>query len=81
MAQVTPIARHLQLQFQNGTTASGLPRLRNRNYPHVSPAAADDDVLAVGQALANLASEPVYAIARVDQAGLAPSGASSTAKA
>lgn len=73
MAQVTPISRNLQLQFENGTTASGLPKLKNKNYAHVLPSAADDDVLAVGQAIAGLTADALYTIARVDQAGLAAS--------
>lgn len=71
MTTVTPLSRHLQLQFQNGTTAAGRPKLKNHNYAHVSPNASDDDVLAVGQALAGLCADAVYQIARVDQNGLA----------
>ncbi|MCL6636583.1 MAG: DUF1659 domain-containing protein [Alicyclobacillus sp.] len=71
MALVTPVSRHLQLQFQAGTSANGQPKLQNRNFAHVSPAAADDDVLAVGQALAALCAQPLYAVTRVDQSSLA----------
>jgi len=70
MAQVTPISRHLQLQFQVGTTTSGAPKLKSQNYPHVSPIALDDDILAVGQAIAGLFNETLYEVARVDQSGL-----------
>jgi len=73
MATVTPITRHLQLQFQVGTTAKGDPKLQNRNFAHVSPSASDDDLLAVGQALATLIDETLFQIARVDQNGLAAS--------
>jgi hypothetical protein len=67
MAQVTPLSRHLQLQFEVGTNADGTPKIQSRNFAHVSPNASDDDVLAVGQALAALFSDPLYAVARVDQ--------------
>lgn len=71
MATATPISRHLQLQFQVGTTASGLPKLQARNFAHVSPAALDDDVLAVGQALGALFPDALHGVNRVDQTGLA----------
>ena len=73
MAQVTPVSRHLQLLFQVGTTTSGAPKLQNRNYVNVAPTALDDDVLAVGQALAALFSDTLYGVARVDQSSIAPS--------
>ncbi|MCL6594175.1 MAG: DUF1659 domain-containing protein [Alicyclobacillus sp.] len=79
MALVTPISRHLQLQFQAGTSVNGQPKLQNRNFAHVSPAAADDDVLAVGQALAALCAQPLYAVTRVDQSSLAASTGAPTA--
>ncbi|KPV44992.1 DUF1659 domain-containing protein [Alicyclobacillus ferrooxydans] len=78
MAQVTPISRHLQLQFQVGTTASGAPKLLNRNYANVLPSAADDDVLAVGQALAGLFADSLYQVTRVDQNGLSSTAATTT---
>ncbi len=71
MAQVTPLSRHLQLQFQIGTTSKGLPKLRNRNYTHVSSSISDDDLLAVGQALGGLFADPLYQVTRVDQNGIA----------
>jgi hypothetical protein len=78
MAQVTQLSRHLQLQFQVGTTGQGLPKIKNLNYTHVSPVISDDDLLAVGQALAALFADPIYQIARVDQDGLAASSSPST---
>ncbi|SFU97543.1 DUF1659 domain-containing protein [Alicyclobacillus macrosporangiidus] len=72
MAQVTPQSCHLQLQFQVGTTVSGMPRIQNRNFTNVSPAASDDDLLAVGQALAALFDLPLHAIARVHQDAIEP---------
>lgn len=79
MAQVTPISRVLQLQFQVGTTADGRPKLQNRNYSHISVNVTDDDVLAVGQALAGLSADPIFQIARIDAAGLAATQAGTTA--
>ncbi len=70
MATVTALSRHLQLQFQNGTTATGQPKVKNQTYANVSPTSADDDVLAVGQALAGLSSQTLLGIARLDQNGL-----------
>lgn len=78
MAQVTPISRVLQLQFQVGTTTDGRPKLQNRNYSHVSVNASDDDVLAVGQALADLAADALFQVARIDAAGLAASPTTTT---
>jgi hypothetical protein len=70
MAQVAPISRHLQLQLQVGTLTDGSPKIANHNYAYVLPTASDDDVLAVGEALAGLFSEPLVQVARVDQAAL-----------
>lgn len=75
MATVTALARHLQLQFQNGATVSGQPKVKNQSYGNVSPTAADDDILAVGQALAGLSSQTLLGIARLDQDALAPATA------
>lgn len=71
MAQVTPLSRHLQLQLEVGTNVDGSAKVQNHNFMHVSPSASDDDILAVGQALAGLFSDPLYAVARVDQDALA----------
>jgi len=79
MAQVTPMSRNLQLQFQVGTLSSGLPKLQNRNYPHVSPTAADDDILAIGQALGGLFAETLYQVARVDADELTAATTTTTA--
>ncbi|QSO51743.1 DUF1659 domain-containing protein [Alicyclobacillus curvatus] len=78
MAQVTPISRHLQLQFQIGTTASGAAKLQSRNYANVSPSASDDDVLTVGQALAGLFADSLYQVTRVDASELSASATTTT---
>lgn len=70
MAQATPMSRRLLLQFQVGTTASGLPKIVGHNFANVSPQALDDDLLAVGQALSALFSDPLHEVVRVDQTGI-----------
>lgn len=62
--------RRLQLQFQVGTTTTGRPKLKNHYLAHINPAAADADVLAVGQALAPLFADPLYQIGLADQSTL-----------
>ncbi|MCL6454097.1 MAG: DUF1659 domain-containing protein [Alicyclobacillus sp.] len=71
MAQVTPLSRSLQLQFQIGTLQNGMPQVQNRTFKYLSPSASDDDILAVGQALAGLFADTLVQVARVDQDGIA----------
>ncbi|MFD1673635.1 DUF1659 domain-containing protein [Alicyclobacillus fodiniaquatilis] len=66
MAQTTPASRVLQIQLQSGTLANGEPKVQKQNFANVVTDAADDDLLAVGQAIAALFSEPLIQIARVD---------------
>ncbi|WP_067625666.1 DUF1659 domain-containing protein [Alicyclobacillus acidiphilus] len=75
MANGTAIGTTLQIQTQNGTKASGEPKISNHNFPNVSASASSDDVLAVGQALAALIGEPLVQIVRVDQTALTTSTA------
>lgn len=58
----------LQLQTQSGTRADGQPKLKVHKFNHVSPQAADHDLLAVGLALAQLIDEPLVQVERVDVA-------------
>lgn len=85
MANSTVIGTTLQLQTQNGTKANGDPKISNHNFPNVSPSASNDDILAVGQAIAALIGESLVQIVRVDQTALtsdsAPSTSSGTASA
>lgn len=71
MAQATPVNRTLQIQTQAGTLANGQPKVQRHNFSHVSVDAVDDDILAVGQALAALMADPLLEIVRVDQTSLA----------
>lgn len=66
----TLMTRRLQLLFQVGTNAAGQPKLKSHYFAHVSPTAVDADVLAVGQALGALFSDPLYQVAIVDQSAL-----------
>lgn len=80
---VDTLNRHLLVQLQIGQTTAGKPKLHNRVYPHVDPAAADTAVTSVLQALEPLFADVVYALGRVDTVALvvpaAASGPSSTA--
>ncbi|GMA63346.1 DUF1659 domain-containing protein [Alicyclobacillus fastidiosus] len=79
MAQTTPVSRVLQIQTQVGTTPAGQPKLKSHNYPHVALNATDDDLLAVGQALAALIDEPLVQVARLDQVVITASTSNTTA--
>lgn len=78
MAQVTALSRNLQLQFEVGTAANGAPKLQNRNFANVSPSASDDDVLAIGEALAGLFADSLYRISRIDATGLSETSTTTT---
>lgn len=60
----------LNVQVQTGVNTSGLPIVTNRSYGGIKVTAADDDVMAVGQAIAAVQSLPVMAYQRVDYAEL-----------
>lgn len=60
----------LNVQVQTGVNTSGLPIVTNRSYSGVKVDAADEDVMAVGQAIAAVQSLPVMAYQRVDYAEL-----------
>ncbi|ACV57422.1 DUF1659 domain-containing protein [Alicyclobacillus acidocaldarius] len=69
MAQTSlALGTTLQLQTQSGTRANGQPKLKVHKFNHVSPQAADEDLLAVGLALAQLIDEPLVQVERVDVA-------------
>lgn len=61
------IASRLVLVVQTGTDEkSGKPILRSRSYNRVDTLATDENVHAVGVALAALQEHPVEAVRRVD---------------
>lgn len=67
----TPLGSVVELTVQTGTDAAGQPvyaRIRLRN---VKPSATDEDVYAVGQALAGLQVYPLAEVRRVDTEELA----------
>ena len=68
---VTPLQTTVRLRVQVGTDAGGDPILRSRNYDQVKPAAQDQDVFDVAQALAGLHRDPVVQVVRVDEKALA----------
>lgn len=68
---VTPLETTIRLRVQVGTDASGDPILQSRNYDQVKPAATDQEVFDVAQALAGLHRYPTVQIIRVNEAALA----------
>lgn len=66
----TPVASTFRLEVQTGTDASGQPVYRVRSYGRVKPAATDQDVMDVAQAIGGLQIYPVNAVSRVDEADL-----------
>lgn len=78
MAQSTPISRVLQVHLQSGTTAGGQPKVTSHNYANVALDALDDDLLAVGQAIAALYADPLARIVRQDQTAITASSAASS---
>ena len=68
--QKIPTKSNLNIQVQTGTNTNGLPILVNRSYSGVKVDATNEDVMAVGQAIAAVQSLPVMAYQRVDYAEL-----------
>lgn len=61
-----PERSKLILRVEDGVSAAGKAIVRQRSFKGLKPEAADADVFAVAQALANLQSHTVVAIARQD---------------
>lgn len=81
MAQTTLVNRTLQIQTQVGTLTSGKPKVQRHNFANVSVDAVDDDILAVGQALAALMADPLLQVTRVDQTDITPDASTSSGTA
>ncbi len=60
----------LQLELQTGVDAQGNPVYRSKNLKSVNPAAVDQDLFDVAQALAGLQEYTLSKISRVDSAQL-----------
>lgn len=58
------------ITIQNGVNASGKPVQRQRSYKNVKVSAADADVYAAAQAIANLQTHTVVSISRQDEGSL-----------
>lgn len=63
-------ASRLTIKVQTGVSEAGSPVYRVRTYRNVKPAALEEDVFAVGQALGNLQKHAVSGIVRVDEGDL-----------
>ena len=60
----------LILKVETGQTAAGAPVYSQRSFAHINPALTDDDVLAIGNALAGLQIRPLGSVHRQDTAKL-----------
>ncbi|MEW5762565.1 MAG: DUF1659 domain-containing protein [Bacillota bacterium] len=67
----TPLASLLELEVQTGTDAAGQPVYARIRFRNVKASATDEDVYAVGQALAGLQVHPLADVRRVDTEELA----------
>lgn len=65
-----PQSSKLLLKVQTGVSATGNPVLRQRTFANVKSDAADSDVFAVGQSLANLQKYALVDIIRQDAGNL-----------
>jgi len=62
-----PVGSRLQLRFMVGQDAQGNPIYRSRSYSNVKPAASDDDLFAVGNALAGLQQHTLDEVRRISE--------------
>jgi len=66
-----PANSALRLELRVGTDPEGNPVYRNRSLNNVKPAATDQDLFDVANALAGLQEYPLNGISRFDSAQLA----------
>lgn len=65
-----PQSSSMVISIQDGVSTSGQPVYRERTYSNVKTSAADADVYAVAQEMANLQKYPVAGLARLDEGNL-----------
>ncbi|GAW93492.1 DUF1659 domain-containing protein [Calderihabitans maritimus] len=64
---VVPLESTLRLELVTGTDANGNPVVRTSSYRGIKPAAADQDVFDVAQAIAGLQVHTLNRISRVNE--------------
>ena len=62
-----PLGSRLQLRVITGQDDKGNPIYRTRSYSNVKPAASDDDLYSVGNALVDLQKHELDFIRRIDE--------------
>lgn len=62
-----PIGSRMQLRLIVGQDTGGNPVYRTRSYSNVKPLASDDDVFAVGNALAELQVQELDELRRINE--------------
>ncbi len=68
MAVITnPLGSRMQLRLNVGQDDEGNPIYRSRSYSNVKPLASDDDVFAVGNALAGLQQHGLEEVRRINE--------------
>jgi hypothetical protein len=60
----------LKLKLQTGMNAKGEPKVAIHTFSHFNPAMADDDYLALRNAIGKLQTLPVLFVGRTDSADL-----------
>lgn len=75
MAQVKQVTkevlkRTLSINVEDGVTASGAVKTKTHNYSGIKAEAADENILAAGNALGGLMATPVQVVVLTDKASL-----------
>lgn len=64
--KTTKVQSSLQMRYKTGTDTSGKDIIKKQSFSKVKPAVTDDDVLAIGTAVAAVLKYPVVQILRDD---------------
>ncbi|NLC12242.1 MAG: DUF1659 domain-containing protein [Firmicutes bacterium] len=67
---VIPLGSRMQLRFKVGETEGGRDIVRSRSFSNIKPDAQDEDVHAVGTALAQLQVNELLALRRINEVEL-----------